>query len=130
MLKNVLKFILGFLIIIAIYGASYLIVKYVHLKFPPAILGLIIFATCLQIGMIKEKWVDICANCLLKNMGVLFVPFIVGLMGYKALLAKNLLVIFLVIFLSTTILIITVGLFVEHGLKFLRLHKIRKAKND
>lgn len=130
MLKNILKFAFGFLIILAIYFVSYLLIKCTHLRFPPVILGLIIFTLCLHFGLIKENWIDTCANYLVKNMGILFVPFIVGLVAYKTLLAQNLFVIFLVVFMSTTFIIVTVGLFVEYGLKFLRLHKIRKAKND
>ena len=41
--------------------------------------------------------------------------------------------ILLVVFLTTFLIIVSLGLFVEYGLKFLRLHKINKykgAKND
>lgn len=129
-MKNIFKFFIGFFIILAIYFVSCFLIKFTHLNFPPVILGVVIFAACLQFEIIKENWIDACVKFLLENMGVLFVPFIVGLIGYKTILAQNLFVIFLVVFITTTLLIITIGLFVEYGLKFLRLHNIRRAKND
>lgn len=93
------------------------LVKLTHIAFPPAILGLILFTLALFGGIIKEEWVEKTANFLLKNMAVLFVPFVVGLIVYKDILLQNWLSILLVIFVTTTVIIVSVGLFVEYGLK-------------
>lgn len=114
-----LKFISGFGILFLIYYVSLYIIKLTGIAFPPAILGLILFTLSLFAGIIKEEWVEAASNFLLKNMAVLFVPFVVGLIVYKDILLKNWLSILLVIFVTTTVIIVTVGLFVEHGLKFL-----------
>ena len=121
-----LKFISGFGILFLIYYVSLYIIKPTGIAFPPAILGLILFTLSLFAGIIKEEWVEAASNFLLKNMAVLFVPFVVGLIVYKDILLKNWLSILLVIFVTTTVMIVTVGLFVEHGLKFLN----KEQKND
>lgn len=106
-----------------------------HISFPPAILGLILFAFALIEGIIKENLIkDIC-NFFINNMAMFLVPFLAGLIVYKSLLIKNWLAILIVIFITTTLIIVTTGLFVEWGIKFLRLHKIKTLnkkgiKND
>ena len=112
-----LKFILGFGILFFMYYVSMFLVKLTHIAFPPAIFGLILFTLALFTGIIKEEWVEKTANFLLKNMAVLFVPFVVGLIVYKDILLQNWLSILLVIFVTTTVIIVSVGLFVEYGLK-------------
>ncbi len=125
---KLLKYCLGFFIIFFIYYVSLFILKLFKIPFPPAILGLILFFLGLKLGIIKEAWVEETSNFLLKNMAILFVPFIVGLITYKDLLLKNWFIILLIIFLTTTFMIVSIGLFVEYGLKFIRFYKIRKAK--
>ena len=96
-------------------------------------MGLIFFTLALNFGIIKEKYIESTVNFLLKNMAILFVPFVVGIIKYKQLLLENWLMILLVVFLTTFLIIVSLGLFVEYGLKFLRLHKINKykgVKND
>lgn len=112
-----LRFIAGFGILFFIYYLSVFLVKLAHVAFPPAILGLILFTFALFAGVIKEQWVEASANFLLKNMAVLFVPFVVGLIVYKDILLQNWFSILLVIFVTTTVIIVSVGLFVEYGLK-------------
>ncbi len=87
---------------------------------PPAILGLILFAVSLVLGIVKEAWIETTANVLIKNMAMFIVPFMGGLVVYKSLLVKNIFVILFVTFTTTTLLIIITGLFVEFGLKFMR----------
>ena len=130
MFDKIFKFLFGFILIFLIYFFAKLIIKLTHLSFPPAILGLILFTLGLKMKIIKESWIEFTSKILLENIGMLFVPFIVGLIAYKDLLLKNWLAILVVVFATTTFLIVLLGLFVEYGLKFLRLYKIRKVKND
>lgn len=112
-----------------LYIVSLMIIKITKLFLPPVILALILFTISLAIGIIKEEWIKCTANFFLKNMPILFVPFIVGLVSYKKLILQNLFTIILVIFITTIITIVLTGLFVEYGIKFLRLYKIRR-KHD
>lgn len=130
MVIKFLKFLLGMAILFAVYYVSFFILKLTGIKLPPAILGLVLFALGLSVGVIKEDWVKITVDFMLKNMPVLFVPFIVGIVLYKTVLTENLLAICLVVLISTTLTIVGTGLFVEYGVKLLRLHKMKGHKND
>ena len=127
--KKIINFIFGFTIMFAFYFISLIIVKSLHIFFPPVIFALILFTIALIKGIIKEEWVKYTAIFLLKNMPILFVPFIVGLVAYKTLILQNLLTIILVILISTIITILFTGLFVEFGIKYLRLYKIRRKRD-
>lgn len=115
-------------ILFLIYYVSFIILKVSQIKLPPAILGLVLFAWALSVGVIKEEWIKTAVDFMLKNMPVLFVPFIVGIVLYKSVLAENIVAICLVVLLSTTLTIVGTGLFVEYGIKLLRLHKMKKQK--
>lgn len=127
MFKNIFDFIRGFIILFSFYFISFFIVKFLHIAFPPTILGLILFAAALILGIIKEEWIKKTSDILIKNMAMFIVPFMGGLVVYKSLLLKNWFVILLVIFITTTVLIILTGLFVDLGLKYLELYKLRKS---
>lgn len=129
MIKNSLKFILGLSILFTFYFISVFILSMTKIYIPPVILGLILFTVCLNRNIIKEDWVNLAVNFLLKYMPILFIPFIVGLIGYKTLILKNLFTIISVILITTTLTIVLTGLFVEYGIKYLRAYKIRRS-ND
>ena len=120
MLKQIYYFLRGFAILVMFYIISLFIIKSLHIMLPPAILGLILFAVSLVLGIVKEEWIETTANVLIKNMAMFIVPFMGGLVVYKSLLVKNIFVILFVTFTTTTLLIIITGLFVEFGLKFMR----------
>lgn len=119
MLKKILDFLRGFLILVIFYIISAFIVKSLHIMLPPAILGLTLFAIALTSGIIKEKWIETTSNFLIKYMAMFLVPLMGGLIVHKTLLLNNWLTILLVIFLTTTFLIVVTGLFVEYGLKYI-----------
>lgn len=126
MAKKILKFCVGLGILISFYFLALGIIKYTHLRIPPAILGLILFASSLISGIVKEDWIKQTSEFFLKYMALLFVPFIVGLVVYQSVLLKNWISIAVVIFFATVLTIVFTGLFVEYGIKFLRLHRMRK----
>ncbi len=77
-------------------------------------------------GIVKEKYVQFTCEILIKNMAMFLIPFWGGLIVYEKLLEKNWLSVLLVILITTTIIIVATGLFVEYGTKFLRLHNMRE----
>ena len=85
-----------------------------------------LFALSLITGIIKEEWIEITADWLINNMAMFLIPFWGALILYQNLLSKNALVILLVVFLTTTLIIVFTGLFVEYGIKFLRLWRMKK----
>lgn len=128
--KKILNMLFGFFILIAFYFLSDFIVKFFNLALPSAILGLILFALSLIFGIIKESWIKNACDFLINNMAMFLVPFVGRLIVYKELLAKNWFLIFIVVFLTTSAVILIVGLFVEWGIKFLKIHKIKEAKEE
>lgn len=129
-LITIYNFIFGLLILIGFYLISCFIIKLLHISFPPAILGLILFALALIQGIIKEDWIKTVCDFFIKNMAMFLVPFFGGLIVYKSLLMKNWLVILIVIFVTTTLTIVITGLFVEWGMKLLRLYRIKKTEEN
>lgn len=125
-LKTIVRFILGFVILIIFYLISYYIVRYFKIPAVPAILGLILFAFALVEGIIKEEWIKTTSEFLIKNMAMFIVPFMGGLVMYKHMILTNWFVILIVIFITTTLTIVVTGLFVEYGLKIIRLNRMRK----
>lgn len=127
-MRKLLKYIIGFLIIAFFCAISLFITNYSGLKFPSSIFGLLLFTFALWSGLVKIHWVEDACNFLIKNMALCIVPFVGGIVVYQKLVFDNLLVITLVVFVATTISIVSIGLFTEYGLKLLRLYKMRRKK--
>lgn len=129
-LKKFLYIIWGFIILLAFYYVSCFIVKLIHISLPPAILGLILFAISLKQGLIKEQWIKPICDILINNMAMFIVPLFCGLIAYKSILAENWLAILIIIFVTTTIVIVLTGIFTEWGIKILRLNKIKELGKE
>ena len=130
MQKKIFDFTRGLIILFSYYFFSLWILKYIHIQFPPAILGLILLAVSLITGFIKEDWIKDTSEWLINNMAMFLLPFIAGLVAYQSMILKNIIPIMLVIFITTTAIIVLTGLFIEYGLAFLRLHHWRKNRHD
>ena len=126
MAKSFVEFLIGTSIMLCFYFISYVILKALHIMFPPAILGLLLFAISLIMGVIKEDLIKTASDWYIKNLAMFLVPFWGGLIVYQELLQKNWISILVVIFITTTLTIICTGLFVEYGMKYFRLYHRRK----
>ncbi len=127
--KNKIKnFLKGIILIFLVQFFSYFILKLLKIPFPSAILGIIILFFLLKFKIIKEIWIKDFCNFLIKNMILFFIPFFVGIVCYSDIILKNFWAIILTIFLTTTFVIVFVGLFVENVVKFTRLLKFKKRK--
>ena len=120
------NFIIGFGIILLILYLSKLILNVANIAFPAPILGIIILFVLLKIGLIKENWIENFCNFMLKNMILFFIPIFVGIISYTDLISKNLLAIIMTIFITTTLVMVAVGLFSYNIIKFQRLRRIKK----
>ena len=130
MLKSCFNFLRGILILLIFYFISFWIIHVIHIQFPPTILGLILLATALITGIVKENWIKESAEWLINNMAMFLLPFIAGLVAYQAMIIKNLIPLILVIFITTTAIIVLTGLFIEYGTAWLRLSHWRKKHHD
>lgn len=124
----ILKYCVGFLILNLFYLFGLLIAKVLILPIPPAIIGLILYIISLKLGLIKDSWVKNISEALTNNITLFLLPFVAGLIVYKTLLYQNLFLILAVIFISSFMTIVLTGLFVQNGIKYLRLIRIRRKK--
>ena len=101
-----------------------------HCILPAPILGLIVFSCLIQMNIIKKEWVkDICA-LLLKNMPVMFVPLLVGIIVYYSIIEKNLIPILINVIVTATLTLLLTAIITDNIIKYIRLRKMRKMKND
>ena len=130
MVKRIINFIVGMLILLSFYVCGIFITKLLKISFPPAIFGLILFSFCLIKGFVKEEWIKPAVDWLMNNMAMFLLPFMGGLVAYQSIVSKNILPILAVVFITTTVMIVAVGLFIEYGIAFLRLKKIKEQEHD
>lgn len=127
-MSKILNFTIGGIIIFSIQFFSIYILKLLNIPFPAPVLGLVILFVLLKTKIIKENWVKDFCKLLLKYMILFFIPLFVGLVSYFDLIKDNFLAIVFTIVLTTTLIIVSVGLFVENVIKFLRLRRIKNTK--
>lgn len=129
-MKNFFRLILGFCIIFGIYYASLFLLKSLHIQFPAPILGILVLFVLLQTKLLPEDMVKDSCRLLLKFMVVFFIPMFVGIMKYFHLIYQNLLPITITIFITTFLIMVSVGLCFQYTLKYTRLYKLKRSQKQ
>ena len=130
MISRVFKCLIGFIILCAIQFVCNMLVKFFNIPFPAPILGIVVMFLLLQLNIIRREWIkDIC-ELMLKFMPLLFVPLSVGIVAYYGIIEKNLIPILINVIGTTTLTLLLTAMFVENVIKYVRLHRMRKLKND
>ena len=107
-----------------------MLIKFLNIPFPAPIMGIIVLFLLLQLNILKRDWIkDIC-ELMLKYMPLLFVPLSVGIVAYYSIIEKNLIPILINVIGTTTLTLLLTAMFVENVIKYVRLHRMRKLKND
>lgn len=127
---NIGNFIKGLVIVFLIQYFSFYILKFFKIPFPAPILGIIILFSLLKLKIVNETLVEDFCNFILKYMILFFIPLFVGIICYFDIIAKNFWAILLTIFITTTMVMVIVGLFVENMTKLIRLAKFKKGKKQ
>lgn len=125
-MKKIINFTIGLGIIFLILYLSKFILNLAHITFPAPILGIIILFALLKVGIIKEAWIEKFCNFMLKNMILFFIPIFVGIITYTDIISKNFLAIIMTIFITTSLVIVVVGLTSYNIIKFQRLKRMKK----
>lgn len=125
-MKKILNFIISACIIFLILYLANFILKITKIAFPSPILGLIIFFVLLKTGLIKENLVEDFCNFMLKNMILFFIPVFVGVMTYGDIFSKNFLAILMTLLITTTLIIVVVGLFNHNIVKYSRYLRLKR----
>ena len=80
-------------------------VRTLHLPLPANLTGMLLLLACILLGVVKAQWFEAGARWLLAEMLLFFVPAVVAVVNYAQLLMVDGWRIFLVIGLSTTMVL-------------------------
>lgn len=103
------KIFLGLLIIYAFLYAGSLISSLLVPVLPGNVIGMMLLFVALQLRLVRESWVESVANFMVANILIFFIPAAVGIMVILPAVADEALKICLVVILSTTAVLFTVG---------------------
>jgi len=128
--ENLINFIKGMSIIFIIQYFCTFLLKFLKISFPAPILGIILLFVLLKTNIVKEKDIKLFCEFILKYMILFFIPLFVGITTYLDVISQNFLAIMMTIFLTTTFVIVLVGVFVENLIKFNRFLRFKKRKKE
>ncbi|HLM67511.1 MAG TPA: CidA/LrgA family protein [Longimicrobium sp.] len=109
MIRRILSYALGFAVLLAFGFAGGWIADAARLPLPGSVVGMLMLAAALRLGLIPESTVRPAAELLIRNMALLFVPAGVGVMAYGGLLAREWLPIVVAGAASTVAVLLVVG---------------------
>lgn len=84
-----MKPILQFGVVFAFLAVGELVVKFTGITVPSSIIGMLLLALSLKLGIVRLEWVDRISAFLVHNLGFFFVPAGVGLMKCLGLIADQ-----------------------------------------
>jgi len=117
-MKEILKFSGQLFLLWIVYHISTLVVETFHLPIPGSVLGMLCLFGLLSGGVIKEQWLTIAANPLLKHLSFFFIPIAVGLMEWGSLLTQKGHLLFLPLVISALVSLLTTGRVVQFLTKY------------
>lgn len=126
-MKKVVNFTYGSIIVFAILYFCAFVLQLCKITFPAPILGIVVLFVLLKTKIIKEESVKDFCEFMLKYMILFFIPALVGIVAYKEIIYKNLYPILITVFITTTLIIVFVGLFVYNVIKYQRFFNIKKG---
>jgi holin-like protein len=83
--------------------------RWTHLPIPGSIFGMVFLFLGLKVGWIKLKWVEAGSRFLLGEMLLFFIPPVVGIIQYENLMKVEGFQFFLVILISTMLVMLSTG---------------------
>jgi holin-like protein len=108
-LQNIVKTIGQLVILWLIYYISTWAVEFLHLPLPGSVLGMLILFALLSTGILKEEWLSLGANPLLKHLSFFFIPIAVGLMDWGELFTQKGHLLFLHLVISALVALVATG---------------------
>ena len=92
-----------------IYYVSTWTVEILNLPLPGSVLGMLLLFALLSAGIIKEHWLSLGANPLLKHLSFFFIPIAVGLMDWGELFIQKGHLLFLPLVISAFVALLATG---------------------
>lgn len=119
MIKMIVHWIQGFLILTGLYLAGELVRSWLGLLLPGSLIGMLLLSLLLFSGILKVEQIERTANDLLGHLILLFVPAAVGIMVYINNFSDNALEIILTILLSTALVLVVTAKTVDRVIHWL-----------
>ena len=116
-----MKYLLQFLIIVAISFLGELLHYFISLPIPASIYGILLLFVALQMGWIKVRQIREVSTWLIAIMPALFIPSAVGLLKSWDILSQSLVKYSVITFVSTLVVMGLTGLATQYA--------IRQSKN-
>lgn len=108
-MQNALKTLGQIFLLWLIYYVSTWTVEILHLPLPGSVLGMLLLFALLSAGIIKEQWLSLGANPLLKHLSFFFIPIAVGLMDWGELFTQKGHLLFLPLVISALVALLATG---------------------
>jgi len=115
-------------LLIAIWYACDRIAAWLHLPFSGGVVGLLVMVALLLAGVVRPSVVDHGAEWLLSNMLLFFIPLIVSVVQFTALLEREGVRLFAAIGIGFISVLLATALTVEWVCKFERRVRLRKLR--
>ncbi len=115
---------------ISLFIASEQLVNWLHLPLPANVVGMLLLLLLIALRILPLRWVKAGASWLLAEMLLFFIPAVVAVINYADLLQVDGWRIFLVIAVSTTLVLAATALVVDRLYRFEVKRAARKKNND
>ncbi len=103
----------GLAILLFLQWISTLIISFLQIPFPPALLGMLLLALLLATGIIRIATIEDICNLLIEKMGMLFLPAGVSMLLYLDVIKAEFSAIALTIIVSSFAVLLATALFLE-----------------
>ncbi|AIX50029.1 MULTISPECIES: CidA/LrgA family protein [Pantoea] len=109
---------LQLLLYIGLFSVCDLLVRWLHLPLPANVLGMVVLLLLIVLRVLPLGWVRAGANWLLAEMLLFFIPAVVAVVNYSDLLRSEGWRIFIVIAISTLLVLAVTSLVVDRLYRF------------
>ena len=125
-----MKYLLQFLIIVAISFLGELLHYFISLPIPASIYGIILLFAALQMGWLKVRQIREVSTWLIAIMPALFIPSAVGLVKSWDILCRSLATYSVITFVSTFVVMGITGLVTQYVIRQSKTKEAKEANND
>ena len=98
-----MKILIQIGIIFGLYWVSQGIEAVLPFPFPASVISMIVLMIFLLCGVVKERQIQVVSKFLVANMGIFFVPAVVGTMEYTQVLSRQLLPFVVIVAVTTPV---------------------------
>ena len=125
-----MKYLLQFLIIVAISFLGELLHYFIALPIPASIYGIILLFVALQMGWIKVRQIREVSTWLIAIMPALFIPSAVGLLKSWDILSQSLVKYSVITFVSTLVVMGLTGLATQYAIRQSKNKEAKEADDN